>query len=283
MSVLLGLVAALAWGIHDMLVRFAAPGRPVLPLMGTALAAGLVPVGVLAVTLGRPVSVDAPGALMAIGAGVGFALAGYGLYRAFAIGPVALVAPIIGAYPILTVLIAAFSGRAPTLLQTLAAGAIVGGVGIVALLSPDNEGAGGGRRQAVFWSLAAGLGFAATFALAQMAAQSGLAEAEWPKMAITRAAALTVTILAISMLPDQRSDGPMPWRLLVPMGLLDATAMASVTLAAALPRPEFAAVVASVFGVVTILLARAFLSEAVRPTQWLAILAIFAAIASLGV
>lgn len=283
MSVLLGLVAALAWGLHDLCVRFAAPGRPVLPLMGMVLAAGLLPIAMLAVTAGHPASLDAPGVLMAICAGIAFVVAGYGLYRAFAIGPVALVAPIIGAYPILTVLIATLSGRTPTPGQALAAATIVGGVGIVALLSPDHDGVAGSRRQAIFWALASALGFAATFALAQTAAQSGPAGAEWPKMAITRAATLTITLLALAALPGQKGQGPMPWRLLIAMGLLDATAMAAVTLAAALPRPEFAAIVASVFGVVTILLARAFLSETVRPAQWLAILAIFAAIASLGV
>ncbi len=282
MSVLLGLIAALAWGIHDLCARFAAPGRPVLHLMGTVLAAGFLPVAVLALTLGDPETLDLPGVFLAIAAGIAFTVAGYGLYSAFAIGPVALVAPIIGAYPILTVLISALSGHLPTPGQTLAAGAIVAGVGIVALFSPDHDGPGGSRRQAILWSVASALGFATTFALAQTAARIGVTEAEWPKMAITRAAALATTVLVIAALPRTPVRGPLPWRLLIAMGLLDATAMAAVTLAAALPRPEFAAVVASVFGAVTILLARVFLSEAVRPAQWLAIAAIFAAIASLG-
>lgn len=283
MSVLLGLVAALAWGLHDLCARFVAPGRPVLPLMAVVLAVGLVPVAALAVTLGDPWALDGAGSLLAAGAGVAFTVAGYGLYRAFAIGPVALVAPIIGAYPILTVVIAGLSGRPPTLWQALAAGMIVGGVSIVAMLSPAHDAAGGSRRQAILWSIASGFGFAATFALAQGAARLGLPDAEWPKMAITRATTLSVTVLILATTPRPLTRAPMPWFLLAAMGLLDAAAMAAVTLAAALPHPEFAAVVASVFGIITILLARAFLSETVRPAQWLAIVSVFAAIASLGV
>jgi drug/metabolite transporter (DMT)-like permease len=55
-----------------------------------------------------------------------------------------------------------------------------------------------------------------------------------------------------------------------------------VTAAASLAHPEFAAVCASVFGVVTILLARLFLGERVRPPQWAAITAIFGAVGYLG-
>ncbi len=287
MSVILGLAAALAWGVHDLCVRFAAPGRPVLPLLAIVLAAGLVPVAALSVTLGSPWALDWPGTLLAVGAGLGFFVAGYGLYRAFAIGPVALVAPIVGAYPILTLLSATLSGRAPALAELIAVAVIVGGVGCVAVLSPDHATARGTRLQAILWSLAAAAGFATTFALAQAAAQSGDATAEWPKMAITRATTLLVTLLAALLaqapLPQPQGTPALPWRLLILMGLLDAAAMAAVALSAGLPHPEFAAVVASVFGVVTILLARAFLSEPVRPLQWLAIAAVFSAIAGLGV
>lgn len=285
MSVLLGLAAALAWGVHDLCVRFATPGRPVLPLLAVVLAVGLAPVTLLAFTVGSPSMLDLQGALLATGAGLAFFVAGYGLYRAFAIGPVALVAPIVGAFPILTLLAATLSGHTPEPAQLLAVAVIVGGVGCVAVLSPAHEAAGGSRRQAILWSLASSAGFASTFALAQAAAQSGDIAAEWPKMAITRAAALVVTLIAVQLdrQPQAPGPSPLPWRLLIVMGLLDAAAMAAIALAAGLPHPEFAAVVASVFGVVTILLACAFLSEAVRPGQWLAIAAIFSAIASLGI
>ena len=284
MSVILGLAAALAWGVHDLCVRFAAPGRPVLPLLAIVLAAGLVPVAALSVTLGSPWALDWPGTLLAVGAGLGFFVAGYGLYRAFAIGAVALVAPIVGAYPILTLLSATLSGRAPALAELIAVAVIVGGVSCVAVLSPDHATARGTRLQAILWSLAAAAGFATTFALAQAAAQSGDATAEWPKMAITRATTLLVTLLAalLAQAPLPQGTPALPWRLLILMGLLDAAAMAAVALSAGLPHPEFAVVVASVFGVVTILLARAFLSEPVRPLQWLAIAVVFSAIAGLG-
>jgi drug/metabolite transporter (DMT)-like permease len=66
------------------------------------------------------------------------------------------------------------------------------------------------------------------------------------------------------------------------MGLLDAVALGAITLAGGLPNPEFAAVVASIFGVITVLLARVFLQEQVNALQWGSILVVFAGVAALG-
>ena len=59
------------------------------------------------------------------------------------------------------------------------------------------------------------------------------------------------------------------WRLLLGMGVLDTAALGLVMLAGGYPRAEFASVAASLFGVVTILLAWAVLGERVRGAQWL--------------
>ena len=63
----------------------------------------------------------------------------------------------------------------------------------------------------------------------------------------------------------------------------EALAMTLTYSAGRLPSPEFAAVAASCFGVVTILLAWAFLKEAMRPSQWLAVGLVFAGIGTLAV
>ena len=67
------------------------------------------------------------------------------------------------------------------------------------------------------------------------------------------------------------------------MGLLDTLALGLVMLAGGLAHAEYAAVAASLFGVVTILLAWAFLGEKVRPRQWPGIALVFAGIGWLAV
>ncbi len=47
-------------------------------------------------------------------------------------------------------------------------------------------------------------------------------------------------------------------------------------------HPEYAAVASSIFGIVTILLAWRFLSEAMKPVQWLGVAVVFLGIATLA-
>lgn len=285
MSLMFGLVAALCWGIHDVCVRFAA-GRAGVPLALTAvLGIGLLAVGTAALFLGDWQAVGPRMLTSSILSGMAYACAGFGLYRAFSIGPVRLVSPIVGAFPVLSLLAAAFQGRPPSALQWLAVAVIVLGVAAIAIMSqhddhsPEAPGPASGRGQAIAWALASAFGFALTFALGQEASRSG---DEWPAIALARLAAL-LTILAFvvlrrTSLPWQRA----PWGLLIVMGLCDAAALALVQAAGTLPHAEFAAVAASTFGVVTILLAWLFLRERMGPGQWAAVAVVFAGIGYLA-
>lgn len=282
MSLIFGLFAALAWGLHDLCVRFAAPGRPVLPILAVVLASGAVPLLALAGVEGGWGLLSARAGALSLAAGVAFAAANLSLYNAFAIGPVALVAPVFGAYPVLTLAHAAASGRMPDAGQIAAVVVIVLGVALVARFSHDMAADPARRRQAILWASSGTFAFAATLALAQAAGRAGGADAEWTVIALTRLAALATVALAVLPRLRRAALPALPWRLLAVMGLLDAGALTAVSLAARLPHPEFAAVTASIFGVVTILLARVVLAEHVRPGQWAAILTVFAGIAWLG-
>jgi drug/metabolite transporter (DMT)-like permease len=83
-----------------------------------------------------------------------------------------------------------------------------------------------------------------------------------------------------------RSAGaPLPARwlpLLGLMGCLDVAALGTITAAGNLPSPEFATVVSSAFGAVTVLLARLFLKEPIAPAQLAGIVLIFAGVAVLA-
>ena len=278
LSLGLGLIAALAWGFHDVSVRFVVGRTGVLRSFGAVLAAGLILLLPFAALSGLPSDPRALG-LSALG-GLSYAGAGYALFRAFEIGPVRLVAPVIGAFPVLSIAVAALQGQSVSATQLLAVMAVVAGVGLCAALG-DTEGAGhGDRRRAISWSLAAAVGFAATFALGQAGAAAGL----WGPVA-ARVAALCVIggALAVTREPRPANGGPFTWVLLILMGAADALAMTLTYSAGRLPSPEFAAVAASCFGVVTILLAWAFLKEAMRPSQWLAVGLVFAGIGTLAV
>ena len=66
------------------------------------------------------------------------------------------------------------------------------------------------------------------------------------------------------------------------MGCLDAVALGVVLAAGSLPHAEFASVTSSVFGLVTVLIAWAFLRDPINKVQWVGILIIFGSIAYLA-
>lgn len=277
MSLILGMIAALAWGIHDICVRHVSQTAGIFSSIITVLAFGcLLVVPASLFSLGAEITDKALTLSLLGGVVYGFAVVAH--YKAFSIGPVRLVAPVIGAYPILSVIWAVMTGSEISLLHWICVGLVVGGVAYVAVTGDDGNG-DGSPREALIWSILAGSGFALTFAIGQSASSDG---GELVLLTPTRLAAL-VTVLMIAIL------GRISWRsgrssipLLATMGLLDATALGAVISSGGLENPEFASVAASTFGVITIVLAAIFLRERMTISQWGAVGIVFSAIAYLG-
>lgn len=276
-----GLTAALIWAVHDLLARKVSQGAALLPIIAVVLASGCVVLAPVALLYGDWSRMTGTAVAISGAYGLAYALAGGALYKAFSLAPVRLVSPVIGAYPMLSLLVAAAQGQPVTLADWLAVAAIVVGIAIVALASRDDapEGYAATPAVALGWAALSGIGFATTFALGQEATRQG---AELPAMLIGRVVAL-LAILAIAALrhASVRPPSGQLW-LLALMGAFDAVALGLVTAAGALPRAEYASVTSSLFGVLTVLLAAWLLKERVRLVQWLGIAAVFTGIAILG-
>lgn len=274
----LGLIAALAWGVHDLCVRYVSQSGSIYQPLITVQLIGLICVSVLGI--GTMHTMPSPTALMlAVSSGGAYALAGIALYKAFSIGPVRLVAPIIGAYPVLSIAHASLSGSPASPAQWLAVVIIIAGVTHVVRQGPSAAEPSHNRLSAILWALAGGTGFAVTFALGQKAAQHG---DELLLQIPTRLSAILV-LLAIALAlraPIKPSRRALP--IYTAMGFLDGLALGVVSAAGGFARPEFASVSASAFGLVTVVLAALVLGERMRPGQWGAVAVVFAAIGFLG-
>ena len=66
------------------------------------------------------------------------------------------------------------------------------------------------------------------------------------------------------------------------MGVLDGIALLCVLSAGGLPSAEYAVVTSSIFGLVTVILARIFLSESMTARQWMGCVLTFCAIGYLA-
>ena len=274
----LGIGAALAWGLHDFCVRSVSQSSGVFASILTVFASGIVILIGVAVLFGDPKLMSAQCYQLSMASGLSFAVGGVALYIAFTIGPVRLVAPIIGAYPILLVGWTAASGAPVSVIQWIAILTILIGVGGVAALSDDST-QRPHHRKAIIWALTAAIGFAATFGFGQAAVAVG---DEALSMLITRTVAfgtvLTVAIIGHQQIKPAKAQVP----ILLGMGGLDTLAMGCVSLAGLWPHSEYAAVTSSVFGIVTIILAWAFLNEPMTRAHWGFVSLTFLGILGLG-
>ncbi|WP_299702368.1 DMT family transporter [uncultured Tateyamaria sp.] len=274
----LGLIAAFCWGVHDTLVRYISQRVGVFQSLFPVLVSGCIATTILAGALGADgLATDA--AVYAVLSGVIFGLTGAAFYKALAIGPVRVVAPIVASFPILSVGWAVMNGQTVTALQWIAVLIVVVGCGFVAATSKDDTGAGA-QPAAILWSALAAIGFAVSFAVGQLSVDGG---SEMTAIAVARVAAVCVVGVAALILRQPVIPAKSALSVLAVMGVLDATAIGAVMLAGSFAYPAFASVAASTFGVLTIILAAVFLREAVARIQWLGILVVFVAIGYLAV
>ena len=276
----LGLVAAFCWGFHDICVRSLSQRVPLMASLLTVLIFGLMFHLVLMTVNDGFHAIPAQASGYAVLAGVLFLVASIGLYGAFQRGPVRLVAPIIASYPVLTVGWAAIRGVHVPLTDWAAVLAILVGVSVVAILSDESTGDVPPKGRTIFYAAVGAIGFAGTFSLGQFA--TGLSD-HWPVTLITRLTAIMVlVVLMLSLrLPVWPGRGALP--VLALMGLADGLALVCVLAAGGLPNAQYATVASSVFGLLTIVMAWAFLRERMTATQWTGCAVAFAGIGYLAV
>jgi drug/metabolite transporter (DMT)-like permease len=226
-SVLLGLVAALSWGVNDFLARF--PSRAVGPLQTVLVVtfAGLLFLTVWLLISGDSIRISWPQIWLPAASGVFFTLSTLSLFAAFAIGPISLVAPIAGSYPAVAMIFAVAQGARPSPLQWLAIAAVLAGVMLVSRSGETYEQSGylppGKLKTIVGLALCASLGSAVSQTSGQAAAVDlGEITAVW----LARIFGL-ITIAAIYLMRRPRGTLPSRWLpLLGLMGGLDAGALA---------------------------------------------------------
>ncbi|SPJ29019.1 DMT family transporter [Falsiruegeria mediterranea] len=278
-ALLLGLLAALCWGIHDLSVRYISQSVSIVASLMTVLIVGAILQLGLLVTWGHFAPMPGHAVFYAIAAGGFYLLAGLSMFAAFHRGPVRLVAPVVASYPVLSISVAIWRGSTVSIWQWLAVIAIGVGVSIVAAKSDDTDTSYPATGPTIALSMLAAAGFAASFALGQYATE--LSD-EFNVSLIGRVTAISA-LLAITLV-SRRSmwPGVKALPLLCVMGVLDAIAILSVVAAGGLPNAQYASVAASVFGLLTVVLAWAILKERMANSQWLGCIVAFAGIGYLA-
>ncbi len=264
MSALLALLASLLWGTSDFLGGTASRRAPVASVLGltqlTALLA-LVPVAALAGEL----DADRAYVLPAVGAGVLGVSALSLFYRALAVGTMGVVAPIAALGVVVPVAAGLLDGESPSAWQL--GGIVVAVLGVVLASGPELRG-GAGSLPLVLAGLA-GLGFGGVFVLLEVGARSSTV---MTLLTMRLTSVLLLTALLLAVVRRRGADLGVPRSALpvvVVVGLFDVGANAAYAVATerAGALLSVTAVLASLYPVVTVLLARRVHAERLRGVQ----------------
>ncbi len=282
-AVLLGVFAALCWSLHDLVARSYAerigPFRmaAVVMVAGAALLLGIV------LWRGTIWTASTEGLTEGLLLGLAYGLGVGGLFKAFSLGPISLVGPVVGGYPILVVFWGVAHGLIPTPLQWTAVAATLVGAVIVARSGPADGGINavvpGKLPQLALFGVISALGYSASIVLGQNAAVSvGEIEATF----LSRFTALVTILPFLLGEPRPKRLAGAHWLGMLAMALLDVFGVIAVNASGHLPGKEFAAIGISSYGAIAVVLAMLILKEKVSAGQWLGILMIAAGVATLS-
>jgi len=280
---LLGLIAALCWGTGDFAARYTSRAiGPAQTLMFLSLATVLV---LSPVVIDRDLAPlwEPTTLLLAVLTGIVSTIAGLMLYKSLAMGPLGVVVPITSTYPLPLVLIVILMGEL-TLSWGLGAAmiAVVGGVWVVARAGHktdyDEHHALGSLKKSMLLAGATALIFPIAMLITEAAvSRAGEVEVIWFSRIIE------TILLAVIIFPRKKFT-PISLRmlgLLAVLGLIDTIGFVALFTAQGTGDTAIAAVASATYGLVTVVLARVFLKEPVKPVQWIGFMVVVVGAATL--
>ncbi len=286
MDIILGISAALGWGVADFSARF--PSRRIgayrtlmiMQFFGfLALTIYLWQAGIFS----RGMASGWRPWIFAIIAGLINTVSSLALYRSFEIGVMSIAGPVSSAYPALTVALALLSGERIHALR--ASGLAVTFVGVIfaALTFASDKSSAASKHAAgpeahlskgAAFAIFAAIGYGVMFWWLgfHVVPLVGSAVSVWV-VRIT-----TLAVLFLAGIPTGKSlqlpRGNIWWVLLV-VGLMDTAAFVANNAGMGTGHVAVVSVLASLYGAVTVLLSWIFLRERIERTQWFGIFLIF--------
>jgi drug/metabolite transporter (DMT)-like permease len=269
----LALAASLSWGVGDFLAGLSSRKLQVLTVLVVSQAAGLTSLAVIVAVRGNGPP-EARYLVYASLAGIAGAVGLAALYRGLAVGSMSVVAPISATAAVIPVVGGVVTGERPSAAQGAGIALALGGV-VLASREERPDGGGRGVAEGVGLALVAALGFGLLlFALGE----ASEADALWATLAM-RTTSFSLLALAALILRPSFGVGRDQVPVLALIGILDAAGNALFALATTESLLSVAAVLAQLYPVVTVLLARVILGERISRPQQAGVVGAFAGIA----
>jgi len=286
LEILLGLTAAICWGVSDFCARFAS--RDIGAYRTLML---MQPFGALAITLyfwhsGHVAPFAALGWkpwLFAVIAGLLNSVSSLSLYYAFEIGVMSVAAPVSSAFPAISVALALASGERIDAFRAIGIAVVFTGtiLAAVSFAPRASESASTTPRTQLVrgagWAIVSAVGFGLMFWWLgfHVVREIGAPASVW----VVRITTFLALLLAA---PVARRSVALPrgsvWLLLAVVGLVDTCAFVANNEGMRMGHVSIVTVLASLYGAVTVLLGGIFVHERIAKSQWCGIALIFAGI-----
>ena len=278
MTVVLGLLAAVFWGVTDFLGGPAARRVGVAHVVFVSNVIGLVAVAAAMIVWapGRDKLFTAPGI------GIAFSLAGAlcllaatsTLSRALRSGRASIIAPIAMSYGVVTTALSYFSGETISTLHLVGIGICVAGIPLTGMSSQRSGSTSDSTTHSVLLAVAAMLCFGVSYWLQGRFAVPRVGALGYLLINYLCVAALTGAYLYISWIRSRGKEREPPLRrypLVVAQGVMSLLGLACFSWGMASGITAVVAVLSTFSGAVTAVLARILRHEELRPVQWLGI------------
>ncbi len=261
MSPFLALGAACCWGVGDFFGGLMSRRQSVLAVVWISQIVGLIAVGAVVLVRGSGLP-DTPELLWALAAGVFTVATLIGFFGGMARGPMSLVAPISATGVSIPVLVGIAGGERPSALQLVGIAAACAGIVLAARESGDADAVGLKRVHVCVWfALLAAAGGGSQLVSLDRAAEH---DALFAVLLMRGTSVAIFTVVGLIVRPAvARETLPM----LALIGILDTTAVVLFAAAAAEGLLSVSAVLACLYPVVTVALARVRLGERLAGAQ----------------
>jgi drug/metabolite transporter (DMT)-like permease len=264
LPLVLALAASVAWGSADFLGGHASRGLSALTVATFSKIAGGTGLALACAAFGDLPSAE--GTAWALGAGVLGAGALLALYRALALGPMSLVAPLTACSGAVPIIVAFALGELPGPVTGLGLACAFAGAIVVSRPAAPDAGVPGMRRVALWHALAAAVGIGLALTCLQQAARAPGGSA----IGISFVAACATVVVLVSITATRGPVSPPPAGLLPAVagcGILDVSANVLFAQATVDGNAAVVAVLGSLYPLGTVLLARAMLAERLSRAQ----------------
>jgi drug/metabolite transporter (DMT)-like permease len=256
-SIALALSASLTWGFADFFGPLKARTLGALRVLVYVQVGGLVVIALVVAVRGKgPADVAV---LLAIPAAASGTLGLYAYYRGVAVGAMSIVAPIAGISAAVPVVVGIVSGDRPSLAQWLGIAAALGGV----FLASREPGRGGKVAAGAGLALLAALGFGGFFPPMHAAGNADF----WWAVLIFRVTSTLIILAAVAIRRPPLAVAPTQVPLLALIGIGDMLGNLLFAAASTSGLVSITSVLASVYPIVTVVLARLVLKERVARSQ----------------